>query len=154
MYSPFRPKLSRRARYPRAPYRPSRMPNLPIRTPSGTVPGPDYPFNWPEIRRWVLQRDGYQCTNVVQDAYGNWHRCPNTEHLEISHIIAKSTGGQDTVDNLRTLCRRCHALQHPHLWRRYIQDHPEESYGYQPQVYQPQIYPQLHYPSPYQYCYY
>jgi len=119
-------------------YRRSRLPNVPIRTQSGIIPGPDYPSNWHEIRKWVLQRDGYQCTNMWQDAYGNWHRCPNRDHLHMDHIIPKSKGGSDTVDNLRMLCERCHSMRpeenHLHMRQQYMQNHPEE-FGYQPQVY-------------------
>jgi len=129
MYPMFRMRLHRTMRYRRP-----RLPNMPIRTPSGIIPGPTYPSNWPELRKWVLQRDGYQCTNMWQDAYGNWHRCPNKDHLHMDHIIPQSEGGSDTVDNLRMLCDRCHTSKHPHMMPQYVQNHPEE-FGIQPQVY-------------------
>ena len=133
-------------------YRAPRLPNMPYRTPTGVVPGPDYPINWPEIRKWVLQRDGHQCTNTWQDAYGNWNRCPNIDHLHVDHVIPKSKGGTDTADNLRTLCERCHSSRHPHMMQQYVQNHPEE-FGVQPQAYPyyPYAYP-YGYPQ-YQYGY-
>jgi RNA-directed DNA polymerase len=50
---------------------------------------------WRETRTKVLQRDGYRCS-----------QCGSTEELEVHHI--KPTGG-NVLDNLLTLCQRCHA---------------------------------------------
>ncbi len=127
----------------------------PIYTPSGIIPDSSYAANWPELRQWVLQRDGHQCTNTTTDAYGNSYRCPNRSNLQIDHILPKSKGGSDYVQNLRTLCERCHSQRHPHMWAQYHTEHPEE-FGYPQQgsyTQQPGYYPQHGYPQsgyPYQ----
>lgn len=55
-------------------------------------------------RRAVLLRDGRRCAC-----------CGSRERLQIHHIVAVSAEGATTVDNLITLCRRCHALLHAGL---------------------------------------
>ncbi|SRR6266567_5497983 len=50
------------------------------------------------IRRQVLERDGYQC--VV---------CSSPIYLEIDHIIPISRGGGSQPNNLQILCRSCNA---------------------------------------------
>lgn len=51
----------------------------------------------PHIRDIVLIRDGYKCS-----------LCASREGLTIDHIIEVKRGGSDSIDNLRTLCVRCH----------------------------------------------
>jgi len=61
------------------------------------------PFDeeWLNIRTQVLKRDGYRCVNCGQTG---------TE-LHVHHIIPKSKGGTDELDNLVTLCVKCHSIQ-------------------------------------------
>lgn len=54
-----------------------------------------------EIRERIKTRDGFRCT-----------LCGETEGLEVHHIKHRSEGGDDSDNNLVTLCRRCHAMQH------------------------------------------
>jgi len=55
----------------------------------------------------VLERDGHTC----QDK--NRETCPGTYPLDSPHhIIFKSQGGEDTMENLVTLCGHCHGLRH------------------------------------------
>jgi 5-methylcytosine-specific restriction endonuclease McrA len=45
----------------------------------------------------VFQRDDWHC------------RCCHTMNgLDPHHVVYKSFGGSDTLDNLLTLCRKCH----------------------------------------------
>ena len=52
---------------------------------------------WRRLRAYVLTRDPL-CRICGQ--VPSWH---------VDHIIPRSAGGPDTVENLRGLCRRCHA---------------------------------------------
>lgn len=51
-----------------------------------------------QIRDAVYERDGYACLI-----------CAATEDLTLDHITPWSRGGQDTIENLRTLCRPCNS---------------------------------------------
>lgn len=52
----------------------------------------------------------------AKEAYerDNWHcrSCNNTASLTPHHIKFRSHGGTDTLDNLLTLCWRCHRNLH------------------------------------------
>ena len=50
------------------------------------------------IRRYILERDGYQCV-----------MCSSPIYLEIDHIIPISRGGGSQPNNLQVLCRSCNA---------------------------------------------
>ena len=52
----------------------------------------------------VLERDGYTCQG--ENCPGGWFIDPP------HHIIFKSQGGEDTAENLITLCRYCHSQRH------------------------------------------
>jgi 5-methylcytosine-specific restriction protein A len=49
----------------------------------------------------VLLRDGYQCRVCLRVVSG--------KAAHVDHIIPKSKGGSDLVDNLQTLCVSCHS---------------------------------------------
>lgn len=57
----------------------------------------------PRLKRQVLQRDSNQC-----QAEG----CPNTQHLQIHHRLPVAQGGDTKLQNLVTLCARCHRVLH------------------------------------------
>ncbi len=53
----------------------------------------------PEVRKYVFERDSYQCKG-----------CGKTQletELNIDHIIPLATGGSNDISNLQTLCRTC-----------------------------------------------
>lgn len=58
---------------------------------------------WRRLRRYVLERDGYRCRVVVDEATG---QLCGTWADTAGHVIAKADGGQDTAENLRAECRR------------------------------------------------
>lgn len=53
------------------------------------------------VRQAVFKRDGYKCT-----------KCNATGKLVPHHIIPKCEGGTYAIVNLRTLCIRCHTIEH------------------------------------------
>ena len=61
-------------------------------------------------RREVFERDGEQCTFIVESGA----RCPARALLELDHIESRALGGSDEASNLRVRCRahnRLHAEQ-------------------------------------------
>lgn len=52
-------------------------------------------------RKAVYRRDHYRCA-----------LCDSTDGLQIHHAIPRGKGGPSTVQNLITLCWRCHAHIH------------------------------------------
>ncbi len=57
----------------------------------------------PRLRRLVLARDGYRCQA---------DRCGRTQHLQVHHRTPAGEGGPTVLDNLVTLCSRCHRSLH------------------------------------------
>ncbi|MFN6537593.1 MAG: HNH endonuclease [Nostoc sp. EkiNYC01] len=53
----------------------------------------------PEVKKYVWQRDKYQCRSCGKTA-------PET-NLTIDHIIPLARGGQNDISNLQTLCFTC-----------------------------------------------
>jgi len=66
---------------------------------------PEYPSNWDDLRREVLELDGYRCQNCGR----------STKRLHIHHIVPLSAGGSNDISNLVCLCEECHSVEHPHL---------------------------------------
>ena len=60
------------------------------------------------VRREVFERDGEQCTFVIESGA----RCPARTLLELDHIESRALGGTDDAGNIRVRCRahnRLHA---------------------------------------------
>jgi hypothetical protein len=53
------------------------------------------------LRLQVLRRDGWRCQS-----------CGTMSNLEVHHIQFRSHSGDDSEENLITLCSACHALIH------------------------------------------
>lgn len=62
------------------------------------------PADWSSTVRRIKARDGHRCTFK----FPNGGRCPITEGLEVDHV---EPSGSDADDNLRTLCKRHHAMK-------------------------------------------
>lgn len=63
----------------------------------------EYPDDWEKKRKQVLDRDAYEC-----------QRCGESNtNLQVHHRTAISEGGGHELSNLETVCRSCHATEHP-----------------------------------------
>lgn len=61
----------------------------------------------PEVRKYVFERDRYQCKSCGQT---------NLEtNLTIDHIIPLARSGQNDISNLQTLCRTCNQQKKHHI---------------------------------------
>jgi hypothetical protein len=58
----------------------------------------------PHVRSEVWYRDNGQCV-----------LCGSTHYLEFDHIIPRSKGGANSIDNLQILCRGCNAAKSNHV---------------------------------------
>ncbi len=57
----------------------------------------------PSTRAQVLARDRHRCTTPA---------CGATRFLEVHHVVARGEGGSNSLENLVTLCSRCHRHRH------------------------------------------
>jgi hypothetical protein len=64
------------------------------------------------VRRAVLRRDKYTCTNCEWN-HDLWNPS-DPRHLELHHKEHHVRGGKNTAENLTTLCTVCHDDQHRH----------------------------------------
>jgi 5-methylcytosine-specific restriction endonuclease McrA len=55
------------------------------------------PEEYEKLKKAVMVRDGYRC-----------RLCLSMLNLSVDHIVKRSQGGGDTMENLRTLCWICH----------------------------------------------
>jgi len=75
-----------------------------------------------EMRGFVEERDGSQCTFVGPDG----HRCEETRGLECDHVVPWSKGGPTTPSNLRLLCRTHNQFEaERELGKEYVQGRRE-----------------------------
>ena len=56
------------------------------------------------LMKRVFERDDWRC-----------RRCGSLENLQVHHKIKRSQQGNDSLDNLETLCARCHISEHGQL---------------------------------------
>lgn len=71
-----------------------------------------YPDNWDTIRKEVYKKDNYKCKNCGIN--GGIGRLGNAV-LNAHHIVPRSKGGNDRMNNLVTLCNACHESCHDHM---------------------------------------
>jgi len=61
------------------------------------------PVAYETLRQLVLRRDGWRCQS-----------CGAMANLEVHHQQFRSHAGDDSEDNLITLCTACHSQTHGH----------------------------------------
>jgi len=54
-----------------------------------------------QLCRQILERDGWRC-----------QACGSMQHLQVHHKQFRSHSGNDSEENLITLCNDCHKLAH------------------------------------------
>jgi len=59
------------------------------------------PELYEDVRQQVLRRDGWRCQS-----------CGTMSNLEVHHKAFRSHTGNDSEENLITLCSVCHATMH------------------------------------------
>lgn len=64
-----------------------------------------------KTRKAVYQRDNYHCRS-----------CNNTQGLHPHHIKFASAGGEDTMENLVTVCWLCHRAIHDGFLRVHVEE--------------------------------
>ena len=64
--------------------------------------GPNYTFS--NRKEYIKSRDNYTCQNCKGKS--------KDKHLHVHHIIFRSNGGTDDVNNLILLCKPCHDIVH------------------------------------------
>ena len=73
--------------------------DIPQRTDLGDIP----PYNAPENKTQLYGEQGGHCNGCGEHF--------QTRNLEIDHIIAKSIGGTDHIENLQLLCGHCNRIK-------------------------------------------
>jgi len=71
---------------------------------------PKYSQEWQEISELCKKRDNYTCRRCR--AKGK--KLGGTATLHACHIRSKREGGLDTLQNLITLCVKCHSAEEGH----------------------------------------
>jgi len=65
----------------------------------------------PEVRRYVYERDKYQCQSCGKNG--------RETQLNVDHIIPLAKGGSNDISNLQTLCEGCNQQKKDHLDSRF-----------------------------------
>ncbi|BDM64550.1 HNH endonuclease [Shewanella sp. NFH-SH190041] len=60
-----------------------------------------YGWSWQKLRMQVLKRDKFLCCECRRKGKA-------VPANDVDHIVAKAHGGSDSMDNLESLCRKCH----------------------------------------------
>jgi len=69
--------------------------------------------SWDSVREGALERDSYECRfcGTTNDEHLEEH----DRGLEAHHVIPQRHGGEDTLENLITVCQSCHrTLENTH----------------------------------------
>lgn len=72
---------------------------------------PKYSKNWADLSEACKMRDNYTCQHCGAKGVKNG----GTAILHAHHKVSKSKYGADHINNLETVCVKCHQQEHPHL---------------------------------------
>ena len=64
-------------------------------------------MTWRQIRKEILSRDKWLCCDCSKPIKGR--------HAHVHHKLPRALGGEDTPENLISLCSGCHSLKHMNL---------------------------------------
>ena len=64
-------------------------------------------MTWRQIRKDVLERDHWRCCDCGEAIKGR--------DAHVHHKLPRALGGDDTPENLISLCSGCHSLKHMNL---------------------------------------
>ena len=70
-----------------------------------------YGESWRAVAEKAKIRDGFKCRRC--GAKGR--QIGGTAQLEAHHLKSKHKGGSNNLNNLITLCSRCHSKRHRHI---------------------------------------
>lgn len=66
--------------------------------------GHNYPDDWDQRCRKVLERDSHQCVNC--------HTVGGVDDLQVHHIVPVGQAGTHALSNLVSVCPKCHRAAH------------------------------------------
>lgn len=74
-----------------------------------------------ELRELVIERDGNVCRYCGEECKPylkphGWNRVRKMSGVEIDHVIPKSRGGTDDLDNLVVSCAPCNRRKYAKVW--------------------------------------
>ena len=95
-----------------------------------------YPPDWSRRKLFVQKRDNYTCQICKRRTYvsdADTKRAIDTKHhsmwtgMHVHHKRPLSAGGDNSLDNLITLCESCHENQHPHMLKLKIEEYRQKA---------------------------
>jgi 5-methylcytosine-specific restriction protein A len=63
-----------------------------------------YGWKWKKVRLVALSRDSYLCQECQRNG-------ALSKATEVDHILNKARGGDDSLDNLESICKPCHKVK-------------------------------------------
>jgi len=66
--------------------------------------------HWRELRKRVINRDGWKCTQCGNGCYGKKRKSstPHVDHIDPRPVTASIATASDVMKNLQLLCHTCH----------------------------------------------
>lgn len=76
---------------------------------------------WFALRERVFERDGRTCRYcggmpIPYEQHVGWNRIRTRSGLVADHVIPRSLGGTDDIENLVTACEPCNLRKYNNIW--------------------------------------